>query len=341
MKSNIFKFGCRLLWGRLTGKAYPFLVQFSVTNRCNARCSYCYAKYYERKSDELSTEAIFEIIDKLAKSGTCRISLVGGEPLVRKDIGVIVEYTRQKGINCAMTINGILAPKKIGILKKLDTVCFSIDGERKGNDLNRGVGAFDKTIAGLDACKLAGVHVQLSAVLTKHTVHDVDFMVDLAEKYDCRVGFTTLISQRREGRKNEIGLFSTNEDVRDALKRIIELKKKGKPVLFSTESYKYALGWPDYTRDIIIGEDPDFKFIHCYAGKYFCIIDYNGDLYPCPQLVGIFNPGNILRDGLHRAFKKASHHNCRACSMPCSNEFSMFFGLKPQVLLEQFLNWKD
>lgn len=340
MKSNVLKFGSRLLWGRLTGKRYPFLVQFSVTNRCNSRCDYCYAKYYDRASDDMPFHQVKTVIDDLVRAGMFRLNIVGGEPLVREDIGAIVEYVRQKGIDCAMTTNGILVPQKIDILKKLNTGCFSIDGQRRGHDLNRGAGTFDKAIAGLDACKMAGVRVQLSAVLTKHTVHDVDFMVALAEKYNCKVSFTTLIRQQRGNYKEQSDLFPANQDVKDALKRILELKKERKPILFSTEIYRYTLNWPDYTQDIIIGKKPDFKFVHCYAGKYFCIVDYNGDLYPCPQLVGIFSPGNILRDGFFVALKKTSQHNCRACSMPCSNEFSMFFALKPKVLLEEFLNWR-
>lgn len=341
MKSGVIKFGWRLLWGRLTGKAYPFLVQFSVTNRCNSRCKYCYAIYYARPSDDLSLDQIKTIIDELARQGIFRLNLVGGEPLLREDIGEIIEYARQQTIHCAMTTNGILVPKKIHAVKHLDTICFSLDGEPKGNDLNRGADAFNKVISGMDACKEAGIPMQLSAVLTKHTVHNVDFMVALAEQYDCKVGFTPLISQHRENCKHEHDLFPKNEDVKNALQRIVELKEKGKPVLFSAESYKYALRWPDYTRDIIIGSKPDFRIIPCYAGIYFCLIDYNGDIYPCPQLVGIFTPGNILRDGFSEAFNKASTHNCQACSMPCSTEFNLFFGLTPQVLWEQICNQRD
>ena len=214
--------------------------------------------------------------------------------------------------------------------------CFSMDGAREGNDLNRGEGAFGKVIAGMDACKAAGIPMQISAVLSRHTVNDVDFLVDLAERYGCRVGFSTLISQAREGRVAADNLLPGGGDLTQALGRIVKLKQQGKPILFSAGVYDYARRWPDPSTNIVMGRAPDFPFIPCFAGRYFCIVDYNGDLYPCPQLVGILKPKNILRDGFAEAFRHGSEHNCQTCSLPCSNEFSMFFGLHPSVLWEHF-----
>jgi MoaA/NifB/PqqE/SkfB family radical SAM enzyme len=238
-----------------------------------------------------------------------------------------------------MTTNGSLVPKRMEDLKRLNLLCFSIDGRRENNDRNRGAGTFDKAIAGLEMCKAAGIPVQLSAVLTRQTVHDIDFMVELAEKYSCAVGFATLINQRGTPQKEISDLYPSNEEVRKAMLRIAELKKQGKPILFSAESYEYAACWSDYKQDIFLGETPDFQPIHCYAGKYFCLVDYNGDVYPCPQLVGIWKPGNVMRDGLRASLDKAANHNCKACCVPCSNDFNLFFGLKLGVLLDHLQNY--
>lgn len=332
---KIAKFGIRVLKGRIFDRPYPFLVQFSVTNRCNLKCNYCYATYYKRPVEDMPIEDVKKVIDDLAKAGTFRINLVGGEPLLRNDISEIIGYIRSKGIECAMTTNGLLVPSKIEATKGLNSVCFSIDGRQQGNDLNRGTGSYEAVIRGLEACKDAGIPVQLSAVITRHTVGDVDFIVELAERYDCLAGFTTLIRQR--GQENET-IIASPEDTKKALMRIIELKTMGKPVLFSKKAYEYALHWPDYSLDIMSTCPDGFRPIKCYAGRYFIIIDYNTDLYPCPQLVGTFKAGNILKDGFDKAFKIAANHGCKACSVPCTNEFSMFFGLDPSVLWDQLCN---
>lgn len=336
MDINTIRFGLRLAWGHLTGKRYPFLVQFSITNRCNYRCNYCYASYYSRPADDMPLEKVKVIIDDLARAGLFRLNLVGGEPLLRDDIGEIIHHARNRGVHCAMTTNGSLAPRKIDLLRQINMVCFSIDGAREGNDFNRGSGSFDKAVAGMDACKAAGIPMQISAVITNHTVRDVDSLVELAERYGCRVGFNIAIGQAREGRDGGHNLYADNDDIKQAFMRILEMKRMGKPILFSAEAYRYALRWPDYSQNVLMGRNPGFRPIPCLAGRYFCIVDYNGDLYPCPQLVGIMKPKNILRDGFAEAFQHADQHDCRACSMSCSNDFSLFFALHPSVLWEHF-----
>jgi len=333
MENRDLRFIARLLWGRLTGKAYPFLVQFNITNRCNSRCNYCYAIYYNRPQDDMPLESVKKIIDELLSRGVYRLNLVGGEPLIRQDIDEIIKYAHGKGISCAMTTNGFLVKERMETVKTLDEICFSIDGQKENNDKNRGQGSFDKAISGLDVCIREGLKVQISSVLTRYTAGDVDFMTGLAEKYGCKVSFSTLISVKKKPVNAADGLYPEESVIKRALLRISELARKGKPILFSSESYDYARDWPDHNSDITFQNIPGFKNIRCMAGKYFCIIDFNGDLYPCPQLIGIFKPGNILKDGFNDAFQKINSHNCIACSVPCSNEFSMFFWLKPGILL--------
>lgn len=333
MDKSTLKFASRLIFNKLTGSYSPFLVQFSITNRCNLRCNYCYRSYYDRPHEDLSLKDVKEIIDALANAGTFRINLVGGEPLLRNDIGEIVSYIKSKGIECAMTTNGLLVPAKIDTVKMLSSVCFSLDGKKEGNDLNRAKGSYDAVIRALELCKSERITSQISAVLTRHTVRDVDFLVEIAKQYKSLVGFSTLIRQIDQD-TNTLG--ASNEQMKEALRRIIELKKAGSPILFSKQAYEYALNWPDYQTDLMHRAVDGFKPIKCYAGRFFIIIDYNGDVYPCPQLVGIFRPKNILKDGLDEAIKNSANHRCLACSVPCSNEFSMFFALRPSVLIDQF-----
>jgi len=96
--------------------------RISVTDRCNLRCIYC------RPSDgtlagmppqgirlkERSEILTFDEIERLAKlfslMGITKIRLTGGEPLVRKDLPVLVEQiSKVPGIGTlGMTTNGVL-----------------------------------------------------------------------------------------------------------------------------------------------------------------------------------------------------------------------------------------
>ena len=78
-------------------KRVPLIVNYQVTTLCNLRCIYCYADLHSPKEErDLSTAEIFREIDELYGLGTRWIRLMGGEPLMRDDIGAIIDYIKKK-----------------------------------------------------------------------------------------------------------------------------------------------------------------------------------------------------------------------------------------------------
>ncbi|HET9673666.1 MAG TPA: radical SAM protein, partial [Gaiellaceae bacterium] len=69
-------------------------VRVSVTDKCNFRCSYCMpAEGLEwlKRDEVLSFEEIARLVAVLAQLGVDEVRLTGGEPLVRRDLPVLVE----------------------------------------------------------------------------------------------------------------------------------------------------------------------------------------------------------------------------------------------------------
>lgn len=335
------KFGGSLLKNKLINRKIPFLLQFSITNNCNLRCSYCYARYYGRKEKDLPKNKIFEIIDEVVSLGTIRINLVGGEPLLRKDIGEIISYIKEKGIECALTSNGSLIPEKIDEIKRLDALCLSLDGDRETNDYNRGKGSFDKVIEAINVAQKYKIKVQIASVLTTQSIKSIDFLVGLARDKGFMIGFTTPINQFSDSNAIPIEDLPEGSEIREAIDKIIKIKDKGGPILFSKESYLFTLSWPfGYEKDKMIGEKPSFKFPKCYAGRLWGIIDVNGDVYPCPALVNLIKPQNCLEKGFKKAWEIVSQHECYTCHLPCNNEFNFMFDLNWKILLNLFRNYQ-
>ena len=328
--------GWNVLKNKALGRHSPFIVQLTLLNRCNYQCSYCYAEYYDRPGKDLPLAQIKQILDELEKAGTFRVNLVGGEPMIRPDIEEIVDYGNQKGFCMVMTTNGYFVRKKMNVVKKLYSVCISLDGDEAANDANRGKGTFQKTMDGIEACRENGIGVNFSTVLTRHSVDQVDFMVGMAKKYGGWVDFTTLISQDREGNQGDPGLKPPREKLNAALTRILDLKKAGENIGFSVEAYRHDLQWPDYGIDIFEGKNPDFNDVYCLAGRDYIFIDYNGDIYPCPQQVGLMKHGNIFKDGFAQAYATVVGHTCRACPQTCTTDLSLFFGLRPGALISKY-----
>ncbi len=334
-------FAFDILKARLTKQYKPFQVQFSVTNNCNLRCTYCYAGYPQRKHKELDLKQVLQIIDELKSLKTRRINLVGGEPLLRKDIGKIIDYIKKNGIECAMTTNGYLVPDKLNDVRKLDLLCISLDGDKEANDANRGNGSYDKAMAAIKAAAENSIPLQVATVLTKHSLNSIEHVLEMGKKYGFTVGFSTLINQTVDGRKDVPSDIPSDDEYRKTIKNIIILKGKGYPVLFSNRSLEYALDWKyGYGKDKIMGLKPDFRHIECNAGRFFCIIDVNGDVYPCPSLVDVIKPLNCFEHGVRAAFRHLNNHTCRTCHIPCQNEFNLMYSFDMKVIMNILKNYR-
>ncbi len=88
-------------------------LRISVTDRCNIRCFYCMPDgpvKFEPREDLLTFEEIERFVRISAQMGVTKIRLTGGEPLVRRDLPLLIEkIARVPGItDLALTTNGVL-----------------------------------------------------------------------------------------------------------------------------------------------------------------------------------------------------------------------------------------
>lgn len=334
---GFLRFITKLFYGRLTKHYFPFAAIINVTSRCNLKCKHCFAKCYTRNTEEMTLASLKKLIDTLFKKGTYLITLLGGEPLIRKDIGEIIDYVKSKGMLCAMTTNGYFVPSKIEDVKKLNSICLSLDGAKPNNDYIRGDGSYDAVIRALEACKNAGIkRIRANAVLTKFTIGDIDFLVQLAKDYNFKIGFLTYVGALNE--ENEAFRVS-DRDLREALTKIIRLKKQGYPIYFAEKSYEYALNWHDYSVDMLKHQLDGFTPIQCLYGRYIIAVDCNGDIYPCGHLIGRFRAKNFFTAGFATAYQNAQQHNCLACPIPCNTDLNLLFSLDWSLIKEYITSY--
>lgn len=128
-----------------------------ITNQCNLRCKHCFNsdKYFNNYSKEISDFKIIELLNKLVEFECDSISLLGGEPFMRKNLLDFLNLAKKKDITINVTTNGILLDdKKYEIIFKnnlISSLMFSIDGyDSDSNDLVRGSGSFNKLMNNLD-----------------------------------------------------------------------------------------------------------------------------------------------------------------------------------------------
>lgn len=142
-----------LSYNNKLGRAFmPLRYFFELTYLCNLNCPYCYVGS-DRKKNELSTQEWFNIIEQIPFYSF--VTLVGGEPLIRKDFIEILERTAKKTFGkLNIVTNGILINDEIVdafIRTKMMLLSVSLDGYGENHDKNRGKeGIFDKIINNLD-----------------------------------------------------------------------------------------------------------------------------------------------------------------------------------------------
>jgi cyclic pyranopterin phosphate synthase len=154
-------------------------LRVSVTDRCNIRCFYCMPEsgaQFVRRAEILDFEEIERFVRIAAGLGIAKVRVTGGEPLVRRDLPLLVRrLAAVPGIaDLALTTNGVLlgelaAPLYDAGLRRLNVHLDTLDRERFFQITRRD--DLDRVLEGLRAAKRAGFSsIKLNAVAVKNLV---------------------------------------------------------------------------------------------------------------------------------------------------------------------------
>ncbi|WP_137918007.1 GTP 3',8-cyclase MoaA [Hydrogenophaga sp. 2FB] len=165
-------------------------LRISVTDRCNFRCSYCMPKSifdkdypYLPHSALLSFEEITRVARQFVAHGVQKIRLTGGEPLLRKNLEILIEQlaalrtVEGQPLDITLTTNGSLLTRKANALKAsgLQRVTVSLDG--LDDTIFRAMNDVDFPVAdvldGIAAAQAAGLGpIKINMVVKRGTNDD-------------------------------------------------------------------------------------------------------------------------------------------------------------------------
>lgn len=324
--------GSRLAFAHLTGRAVPFHATLSVTQRCNHHCVYCSRP--EQAGDELTTLEWCRVLDELRGLGTERVAFSGGEPLLRGDLGSIVAHARGLGLRCAMNTNGALVPRGRAVISRLQTLIISLDGDAASHDRNRGRGSHAGAVRAIESARSWGVPVKVNAVLNANNVRSLDWLLDFCEKRDLPLTLNVMRAEKSALWKGAARHRLADADVRALIDRIIAAKDDHGCILFSKSAFRLSRHWPDFGRDHLTrAEDANHPAGPlCSAGRFHCIIEPDGRLFPCIVTIGRVPALDVRKAGVAKALDLAKRHDCAACYSPCLIEINSLFALRPRVL---------
>ena len=309
------KLGLRLL----TRRSSPFQVTFSLTNRCNFRCTYCEIPLQHR--EEMTTGEICDAIDELRAAGMGRASLIGGEPLLRADAGEIIRHLKRRGVHTAMNTNGWFVPQRIAEVEQLDLVCITLDGPPEIHDRQRRRRSYEKAVAAIELLRSRRVPVVTMTVVTKEGAEHVDHVLEVARD----VGFRAFFQLEHDGRCDvdaPIAIRMSRDSIDDVARHLLEKKRLGWPVGNSVAILERQMRGGRY----LGGCD------ECFAGRYYAYVLSDGTIAPCLLTQWQQEQGNGRRLGFARAFSEMKPPVGPGCSCVPTHEVNRILSMDMSVL---------
>lgn len=331
----------------------PLRYFFELTYLCNLNCPYCYVGE-ERKKNELTTQEWFDIIEQIPFYSF--VTLVGGEPLIRKDFIPILEKTAKKTLGKLNVVtNGILINDEIidaFIRTKMMLLSVSLDGYGENHDKNRGKdGIFEKIITNLENLqarkgKNAKPMIDIKTIVLADNLDDLPKLYKLCN--DMKFEFLSISFLRNNNLKQNsvlrdvfgeefyaqkypISSYFDMEHFKEVYREIESMKGKTQVRWSPKFSNKNAL--EQIEQFFSYDETMPIKKIYepCLYPFSNMMINPQGDVYPCLSV----KIGNVREKSLKEVFnqpkmccfrKNLKHSKVfEACQMCC--ELKMRSGL--------------
>src|SRR6185369_16669712 len=148
----------------LSSTDHPVLAHIIPMRRCNLACTYC--NEFDKTSNPVPLETMFQRVDKLAALGTTIMTISGGEPLMHPELDHIIGRARRNGIIGGMITNGyLLTAERIQRLNQagLEHLQISIDNITPDDVSKKSLKVLDKKLQLL--AEHANFHVNINSVL--------------------------------------------------------------------------------------------------------------------------------------------------------------------------------
>ena len=165
-------------------------VRMSITDRCDFRCVYCMDEEmtFMPRQQLLTLEEIVVLLRAFCELGVEKVRITGGEPLVRRNVGWLLNQIGQLKKSTALeeltiTTNGSQLAKISDEMVEagVDRINISLDSLNvdRFRELTR-TGDLNVVLAGIQAAKQAGFkRIKLNAVIMKG--RNDDEIIDLAQ----------------------------------------------------------------------------------------------------------------------------------------------------------------
>jgi radical SAM protein with 4Fe4S-binding SPASM domain len=296
---------------------------FEVTQRCNHACQHCYNVWLGGGSyplGELDTTQTLNLLAKALDETNCRhVTLTGGEPLLRRDLLLILEFLQSRRVQVTVISNGrLLDESTTASLIQHGVGLFELpllSHTRQVHDELSGVpGAWEAVLAALANIRLQRGQVVAAFVATRKNIEHLHETIRLAFAFGVRGIMLNRFNPGGRGREHLAALLPSIEQVKQAL---------GTAEAASVEyNLPISCSIPIQPCLIDISRFPHLGFGFCAAGseRAYYTLDPVGNLRPCNHtdiiLGNLFEVSfaDIIASQRMQAFTYAFPPICKDCT---------------------------
>jgi len=224
----------------------PHHAQWLVTRKCNYRCAGCNV-WKEQDQRELATADIKKGLDILRNLGIVELVISGGDPLLRDDIGEIIDYASKLFVTTVYD-NGSMATLKTDALQNVDFVAISIDSlnEAKNDEIKNVHGAWKRAMESVEKLHKKGINVSVTPTISQKNLYEIIDITNYFTKkgipvwyalysYDVSADEKQLF---RIGKENNDFVIEDKQAMVNLCNSLIEMKKKNKKILMTNKLLK-------------------------------------------------------------------------------------------------------
>jgi Fe-coproporphyrin III synthase len=306
------------------------LVTLYLSERCNSRCVTC--DYWRYGKSDLDLHSVSQLLPALQRLHTQMVLLSGGEPLLHPQWAQIAQLLRAAGIRLWLLTSGLSLVKHAArVAELIDTVTVSLDGTEPATyERIRGLDAFDKVCAGIQAVAARAVPVTVRVTLQQANFRQLSRFVSLARELGAvQVSFLAVdvanphAFARREQDLPLASALSAGEvaEFAQQVERLISEHAADIASGFIADSPRRLRHLVQYFRAVCgVGSHPP---VRCNAPEFSAVVDARGAVHPCffipgpdgarasPALDATVN-GETFRH-LRGSIRAGERAECRTC----------------------------
>jgi organic radical activating enzyme len=227
----------------------PLVVSYCVTTHCNLNCVYCEdfgAQRNATQSTPLPLPKAKQLLS-IIRQATDSLIFTGGEPLLYPDFESLAAHARSKLHFRSLTLltNGTLLPEHADVVRYLTRLVISLDSVDAQT--------WDQTIRAAPGTAQAVINTIASIAqpgntrLIVHCVLTPEMLKQAQAVLDFCIGHGILFSCSPQSVNNWPSYpLLVSDAYRALIARLIELKKKGAPILGSLPYLRLIMNWQTY-----------------------------------------------------------------------------------------------